>query len=635
MAFVSTFVVATIAVAGMSGNVQIRYEGESFNPLGADPSEISIVYENEISNAIEEDMVMKCSNVSVLTHGMGGTAADWIASDGTGKYYIDQHTLPYQLCHSLDRDGYRIPSITKQVDNYYVFTPGENGSLAKLVRNEGYDYYVPEAVSNASGIDVSSQMVFIYDGDLIGTEEDGYKDQEIYKDFKASLNKIIVGIGLKQHGYLPKINLIGHSRGGLINLLYAYNYPDLVNNLISLGTPYMGSDWADLLVNYYELVGSDEALKYKDMLDPSHPQLYSGYLKSIDQSVNSYAIGFNQTYSFLTQTLLRLLTNETTSVEEIGSFLSDLTLGMVSEDQCSEFLNSTIKALIEISNIDKIAQGLDVILNILEIELALADLFVDDPRLTDLVELVKSFESLLRNDIIEWLDWTSYIIESDIAVNTDSQIGTTRDDETYYEFDETEIITLGMPGAEDYFSEEYCSEPHTFWVAHNFETKNPDAVEKIISFLNRNGGFHEHRYSWTANSSTHEHSCLCGAGDVFGESHRLSLSPRGDSLHLQFCVDCHYSSLESHAFSYSYETEGEHLRRCRDCFYEARESHRLEAYFILSDSVHKTMCKCGLEGELEAHSFSRSTGRCACGFSRMGPLIGPVVDLVDGPVRTT
>ena len=56
------------------------------------------------------------------------------------------------------------------------------------------------------------------------------------------LSKIVYDVKFLNGGELPKINLIGHSRGGLTNLQYALDHPDLVAGLYSMGTPYFGTD---------------------------------------------------------------------------------------------------------------------------------------------------------------------------------------------------------------------------------------------------------------------------------------------------------------------------------------------------------------------------------------------------------
>ena len=67
---------------------------------------------------------------------------------------------------------------------------------------------------------------------------------KVYEEFNYMLSKILYDVKELNTGILPKINLIGHSRGGLINLMYALDHPKLVKSIFSLGTPFFGSDTA-------------------------------------------------------------------------------------------------------------------------------------------------------------------------------------------------------------------------------------------------------------------------------------------------------------------------------------------------------------------------------------------------------
>ena len=47
-------------------------------------------------------------------------------------------------------------------------------------------------------------------------------------------------------GVLPKLNLIGHSRGGLTNMQYALDHPQMIDSMYSFDTPYIGTTIAEL-----------------------------------------------------------------------------------------------------------------------------------------------------------------------------------------------------------------------------------------------------------------------------------------------------------------------------------------------------------------------------------------------------
>ncbi|MBR2322821.1 MAG: alpha/beta fold hydrolase [Clostridia bacterium] len=66
----------------------------------------------------------------------------------------------------------------------------------------------------------------------------------MYEEFNYMLSKIVYDVKQLNNGVLPKINLIGHSRGGITNLMYALDHPDMVASMFSIGTPFFGSDSA-------------------------------------------------------------------------------------------------------------------------------------------------------------------------------------------------------------------------------------------------------------------------------------------------------------------------------------------------------------------------------------------------------
>lgn len=81
--------------------------------------------------------------------------------------------------------------------------------------------------------DISKHIIVIFDS------YDAYESNDnIYYQFNYMLSSIIYDVKILNGGILTKINLIGHSRGGLTNLQYALDHPDLVDSLISIDTPY-------------------------------------------------------------------------------------------------------------------------------------------------------------------------------------------------------------------------------------------------------------------------------------------------------------------------------------------------------------------------------------------------------------
>ena len=87
--------------------------------------------------------------------------------------------------------------------------------------------------------DISKHIIIVFQSSM--PKEYNYK---VYEEFNYMLSKIVYDVKQLNDGELPKINLIGHSRGGLTNLEYVLDHPRMVDSVFSLGTPYFGSDTA-------------------------------------------------------------------------------------------------------------------------------------------------------------------------------------------------------------------------------------------------------------------------------------------------------------------------------------------------------------------------------------------------------
>jgi hypothetical protein len=68
----------------------------------------------------------------------------------------------------------------------------------------------------------------------------------VYFQLQSILDKLSYDF-MQVNGRLPRINLIGYSRGGVVNVMYATARPKQVASIQSLGTPYDGLNLANLL----------------------------------------------------------------------------------------------------------------------------------------------------------------------------------------------------------------------------------------------------------------------------------------------------------------------------------------------------------------------------------------------------
>lgn len=113
-------------------------------------------------------------------------------------------------------------------------------------------------------------------------------NDDVYSQFDKAVSKVVNEIKENNDGLLPKVNLIGHSRGGLINLLYAMDHPDMVNQIFSMGTPYVGSTTAKIDVEYNncEIGSGDESTAGEE--DIVNEELYNSYRNRWNENYNLY-----------------------------------------------------------------------------------------------------------------------------------------------------------------------------------------------------------------------------------------------------------------------------------------------------------------------------------------------------------
>lgn len=425
MAIVSSIIVSSLVVAGvMNGDKVVPEPYNFFDPLGYTTYNLmydkEFIYSQFIEECINNKKIMSSSNVTVLTKGMGAKADDWLIKRGDNLYEINDIQLPYQLCKAnrIDENG---EIIKNENINIYKFYLDNVIHVEKLVENNNYYSFIN--LNSNESINLDSQIVLLYDGDM-GYGNVAKTNQEIYENFKEALNCLLTDIANNQYGYISKVNLIGHSRGGLINMLYSIDYPEIVNNLISLGTPYMGSDWAKAYVSLMKIINGPENVQgYDDMLDENHINDYSIFFNTQANNVNSLAIGFYQTNTYFTNTIIQYFTGNADGIDELAQLLSNSTGGHITKDQFITILNNLqgaltnlISLLIDDSKFGKIFDAITFTSNVL------AELEKEkDGYLTAFSNFLNSLGSALENDVLVNINHKDIeSINTDSAVNLDS-----------------------------------------------------------------------------------------------------------------------------------------------------------------------------------------------------------------------
>ncbi|MBQ3596379.1 MAG: alpha/beta fold hydrolase [Clostridia bacterium] len=231
--------------------------------------------------------VMEYAQITVLTHGLGSSAMTWSnnfsesnTSDDTVKFAYDSQSLITKISERVggacvywakitNYRSFRLINITNQTTEGSIYNENSN---------------VVDSIT-----DISKHIIVVFD-----TELPNDSNNNVYYQFNYMLSKIIYDVSICNGGKLPKVNLVGHSRGGITNLQYALDHPDLVSTMVSLGTPYFGSTTASLFGE--EFLG--ENICKDGLYDVINSDIYNGYAtrwnngyNSLYRNIDVYAFG--------------------------------------------------------------------------------------------------------------------------------------------------------------------------------------------------------------------------------------------------------------------------------------------------------------------------------------------------------
>ena len=235
-------------------------------------------------NITRENVNFKAPNVdegkpllTVFTHGLEGDASHWSNVDGFFGYTND--SLISRLANTTDSNVYWI-RFEKQ-NNFKIFNI--TNFFSKYTVNNNLLINVVDDDSIAEIKDISKHSIIVFEASSAASS--GTND-EVYTEFNYAISRVVYDVKKINSGKLPKMNLIGHSRGGITNIQYALDHPDLVDSIYSFGTPYLGSTSASL--DYYfldssfanriaesDIVNSEVYEKYLERWNSNYDEFYS------------------------------------------------------------------------------------------------------------------------------------------------------------------------------------------------------------------------------------------------------------------------------------------------------------------------------------------------------------------------
>ena len=366
---------------------------------------------NSVSYNMDEkrtDVVVSddAPQVTFITHGLSGSAAHW--SNGSGDPDWGFAYSPGSIIDLLQQKAScniylaKINSIDDTTDEIDL----EKIEL-KLYQLEHNNYFSTTDNEIENITDNTKHSIVIFEGDNTGQSND-----YIYTQFNIMASKVVLDLqALDANNELPRVNLIGHSRGGLTNLQYALDHPDLVDSIFSLGTPYLGSTSASIdnhilggaftnnSVGEDDITDSEIYLDYLEEWNSNYESLYSdinvhalGGYQSLDMLVYQMVYPFISQYleediiDITAKSLLKAL-NIYLSVE-LGVLNNGEIPNVVKQELLSGVLNIVYRFIPDLKNCDPLINGITAIFDLLLDEIEFNNLTLSYDLLNDgLVDL--------------------------------------------------------------------------------------------------------------------------------------------------------------------------------------------------------------------------------------------------------
>lgn len=390
------------------------------------------------SGKTNERVTTAAPQITVITHGLDGKASHWSNKDGAFAY--DRDSIMSRLDRELSKvDGnganiYWAKMIERKLFCLYDLKDNKN------INDEKYK----ENVTTQKIIDNSKHIILVFEA-----YDSSAHNYEVYEDFNYMLSKIVYDVKLLNGGLLPKINLVGHSRGGLTNLQYTLDHPDMVASVFSIGTPYLGSNTA---ASEFGALIANNSNGRKDIITADvYNHFYDRWKNGNYSKIPVYALGSYQTVDYLCD-LLR----------ENKELLANYDLSLT--DTQINALNTAFKLL----NPSFVSWLVGKIM----------------PDYKDAIELFA--EDIVKDG------WWKAVYKNDVLVNLDSQLGKDKNGKNY--------------GFKKYSK---CYESGTgkyavpSWpeVGHNMEPRDKDFIDYILSNITLGERTEKFMYSETSSNT--------------------------------------------------------------------------------------------------------------------------------------
>lgn len=269
-------------------------------------------------------------SVTFLMHGQGGSDASWSNINGGEELKYDRNSLIEELREKGNADVYvsYVSVVAEGIDD----VDNIKYTLQKIepVEVDGITEY--EYSENLRDIvDCNKNIIIVFNQsykNVYGSHIDSYNEVHFL------LDRILYNY-FRVNAKVPLVNLIGHSRGGILNLMYATEHIYNIDSIFSLGTPYNGTDIGELCYALYldhieDIDDSILATLVKNSTKDIHNETIINELKNnwneailLNEEVKAYALGGITSAEFVLE-LLKVLEKDGDINELIYTLLYDV-----------------------------------------------------------------------------------------------------------------------------------------------------------------------------------------------------------------------------------------------------------------------------------------------------------------------
>ncbi len=280
-------------------------------------NQVDTNYENKqnkvnftVNSQVINKPVMESANATVLMHGYGATDGVWsntLYNNSSEAFGYDSESLIQEIInlyggnvelYSIKFNLLLSNSIITLDDlklNFIV----ERLNLVDYSKLETNLFFNIDTLDTGVTFDTTKHNLFIFN-----ISDSSASHENTYFLYNYALSRIAINMKASHGSKLPKFNLIGHSRGGIINLMYAMDHPYMVENLISIGTPYNGSTTATVFGEMLD--GETDALN--DIVNTDvHRGLRNRWNSNLSlySQINAVALSSYSSMTFLAEAVIR------------------------------------------------------------------------------------------------------------------------------------------------------------------------------------------------------------------------------------------------------------------------------------------------------------------------------------------